>query len=141
MTSQSAEDEITNLWRREKIFNFEIMRIQKSFNKFQLSTMSDSSLLSSEASLSFSDSLDSFSNFDKLKPYDFGPTISDSGNTEGEVSSSTMQTKRAEKERKGNLDWCLCGKCKAMSTNIKSLCCREKNEVSDEILNGKFFHF
>ena len=141
MTSQSAEDEITNSWRREKIFNFAIIRIQKSFNKFQLSTMSDSSLLSSEASLSFSDSLDSFSNFDKLKPYDFGPTISDNGNTEGEVSSSTMQTKRAEKERKGNLDWCLCGKCKAMSTNIKSLCCRERNEVSDEILNGKFFHF
>ena len=103
--------------------------------------MSDSSLLSSEASLSFSDSLDSFSNFDKLKPYDFGPTISDNGNTEGEVSSSTMQTKRAEKERKGNLDWCLCGKCKAMSTNTKRLCCRQKNEVSDEILNGKFFHF
>ena len=97
MTSQSAEDEITNLWRREKIFNFEIIRIQKSFNKFQLSTMSDSSLLSSEASLSFSDSLDSFSNFDKLKPYDFEPTVSDNGNTDEEVSSSAMQTKRAEK--------------------------------------------
>ena len=52
-----------------------------------------------------------------------------------------MQTKEAEKERKGNLDWCLCGKCKAMSTNTDSLCCREKNEVLDEILKANFLHF
>ena len=52
-----------------------------------------------------------------------------------------MQTKRAEKERKGDLDCCLCGKCKAMSTNAESLCCRKKNEVSDEILNGNFLYF
>ena len=103
--------------------------------------MSDSSLLSNEASLSSSDSLDSFSNFVKLKPYDFEPTVSDNENTDGEVSSSAMQTKEAEKERKGNLDWCLCGKCKAMSTNAESLRCREKNELSDEILNGNFLHF
>ena len=52
--------------------------------------MSDSSLLSNEASLSSSDSLDSFSNFVKLKPYDFEPTVSDNENTDGEVSSSAM---------------------------------------------------
>ena len=52
--------------------------------------MSDSSLLSSEASLSSSDSFDSFSNFDKLKPYDFEPTASDNDNTYKEVSSSAM---------------------------------------------------
>ena len=73
--------------------------------------MSDSCLLSSEATLSSSDSIDSFSNFDKLKSYHFEPTISDNENKDGEVTSSAMQTKGAEKERKGNLDWCLCGKC------------------------------
>ena len=52
-----------------------------------------------------------------------------------------MQTKGAEKEQKGNLDWCLCGKCNAMSTNDESLCCRGKNEVQDEILSGNFLHF
>ena len=52
--------------------------------------MSDSSLLSNEASLSSSDSLDSFSNFVKLKPHDFEPTVSDNENTDGEVSSSAM---------------------------------------------------
>ena len=50
-----------------------------------------------------------------------------------------MQKKRAEKERKRNLDCCLCEKCKAMSTNAETLCYREKNEVSDEILNGNLF--
>ena len=95
---------------------------------------------SSEASLSSSNSLDSFPNFDKLKPYAFEPTVNDNENTDGEVSSSTMETKKAEKERKGNLDWYLCGKCKFMSINAESLCYREKNEVSDEILNGNFLH-
>ena len=82
-----------------------------------------------------------FSYFDKLKPYDFEPTVSKNENTDGEVSFSTMETKEAEKERKGNLDWCLCGKCKVTSTDVEGLCCHEKNEVSDEILNGNFLHF
>ena len=62
---------------KRKAFNFLIISISKSFSKFQLYIMSDSSLSSSETSLSSSDSLDSFSNFDKLKPYNFEPTISD----------------------------------------------------------------
>ena len=60
--------------------------------------MSDSSMSSSKTSLSSSDSLDSFSNFGKLQQV----TMNES--TDAEVSSSTMQTKEAEKERKGNLD-------------------------------------
>ena len=89
--------------------------------------------------MSSSDSLDSFSHFVILKPYNFEPTVSGSENTDGEVSSSAMQTKEAEKERKGNLDWCLCGKCKAMSTNAESLCCREKIELSVKFLTVTFF--
>ena len=102
--------------------------------------MGDSSLLSNEPSLSSSDSLNGFSNFVKLKPYDFEPTVSDNENTDRKVSSSAMQTKEAEKEQKGHLDWHLCGKCKAMSTNAESLCCYEKKELSDEILNNNFLH-
>ena len=82
--------------------------------------MSGSSLLSD--SLSSSDSLDSFSNFYKLKPYDFESTVSDNENADGEVSFSAMQTKGVEKERKGNLDWCLCGKFNAVSTDAENLC-------------------
>ena len=54
---------------RGKVLKLLIIRIQISFSKLQLTTMSDSSWLSSEASLCSSDSLDSFSNFGKLKPY------------------------------------------------------------------------
>ena len=42
-------------------------------------------------------SLDSFSNFDKLKPYDFERTVSDNENTGGEVRSSTIETKELKK--------------------------------------------
>ena len=69
--------------------------------KSQLPTMSDSSLSSSEASLSSSDSLDSFSNFVKLKPYDLEQTVSDNENTDREFSSSARQTKGAWKRMKG----------------------------------------
>ena len=82
--------------------------------------MSDSSLSSSETSWSSSDSLNTF--LILTKPYDFESTASDNDNTDREVSSSTMQTKKAEKERKRNLDWCLCGKCKAMSTCDDRIC-------------------
>ena len=77
------------MWAREKVFNF----------------------------ASCSDSLDTFSNFVKLKPYNFEATVSDNENTDEEVSCSAMQTKEVEKEQKRNLDSFLCGKCKAMSTS------------------------
>ena len=60
--------------------------------------MSDSSLLPSEASLSNYDSIDSFSNFGKLKPHSFEPTMSDNENTDRKVSSSALETKGAETE-------------------------------------------
>ena len=72
--------------------------------------------------MSSSDLPDSFSNLDKLKPYDFEPTISDNENTDREVSFAAMETKGAEKEGKGDLDWCLCGECATVSTNAESLC-------------------
>ena len=101
--------------------------------------MSDSNLLSSEASLSSSDSLDSFSNFGKLKPYDFEPTVSGIENTDREVSSSAMQTKGAEKEQKGNLDCCLCGKCNTVSTNVQTLCWDFESFEKNEVLMATFF--
>ena len=44
-----------------------------------------------------SDLFDSFSNFDKLKPYGFEPTVSDNENTGEELRFSTMQTKELKK--------------------------------------------
>ena len=62
--------------------------------------MSDSSLLSSEGSLSSSDSPDSFSNFDKLKPYNFKPRVSDNENTDGEVSSQLCKQRKLKKKER-----------------------------------------
>ena len=62
--------------------------------------MSDSSLLSSEASLSSSDSPDSFSNFGKLKPYNFKPRVSDNENTDGEVSSQLCKQRKLKKKER-----------------------------------------
>ena len=42
-------------------------------------------------------SLDSFSNFNKLKPYDFERTVIDNENTAGEAHYSFMQTKELKK--------------------------------------------
>ena len=38
-------------------------------------------------------SFDIFFNFDKIKPNDFEQTVTDNGNTGGEVRSSIIQTK------------------------------------------------
>ena len=101
--------------------------------------MSNSSLLSNEASLSSFDSLDSFSNFIKIKPYNFEPTVSDNENTDREISSSTIQTNEAEKERKGNLDQCLCGKCKTMSTMLRVCAAVRKINSRMKFLMVTFF--
>ena len=61
--------------------------------------MSDFSLLSDEAFLSSSDSLGSFSNFIKLKPYDFEPTVSDNENTERLVLQLCKQRMLKKNER------------------------------------------
>ena len=42
------------------------------------------------------------------------PIVSNNENRDGEVRSSAMQTKRAEKKRKEGIDCCLCGKCLPM---------------------------
>ena len=65
---------------------------------FQLPAMSNFSLLSSEASLSSSDSLDSFSDFGKLEPYDFESTVSDNRRRS---QFSSYANKRSWKRMKG----------------------------------------
>ena len=59
--------------------------------------MGDSILSSSETSLRSSDSIDSFSKFNKLKPYEFEPIVSDNKSIGGEISSLTMQAKELRK--------------------------------------------
>ena len=32
--------------------------------------------------------------------------------------------------------WCVCGKCRPMQTFTESLCCRDTNEVPDDLFEG-----
>ena len=59
----------------------------------------------------------SFNYLEKLKPYDFGPTISGDDTTDEEVSGLTNEVLETPKERKRNLHWCHCGKYKVIFIN------------------------
>ena len=83
---------------------------------------------------SFSDSSDTVSDISlpdvtKLKPYDFEPEASSSEDDNIDISNE-------EKSRIGNVDWCVCGKCRPMQTFTESLCCRDTNEVPDDLFEG-----
>ena len=39
--------------------------------------------------------------------------------------------------RIGKIDWCVCSKtCEAMMTETESQCCKEGNDISDELFKG-----
>ena len=75
-----------------------------------------------------------------LKPYKYEPSskprkdfISNSENDEdSDVSSDSNQ----EHSRKGNTNWCACGHCRAMETEIESFCCTDTNKVPDNYFDG-----
>ena len=70
-----------------------------------------------------------------LKPFDFEPEYSDSGEEE-ELEQQETRTEEATTDRVGTNDWCVCGACKAMQTEAESLCCRDTNEISEEFFEG-----
>ena len=58
-----------------------------------------------------------------IQPYQFEPLL--------QVRNMQMQDNAENtimpnvQNRMGNIDWCLCGSCKAMDTNDESRCCKE----------------
>ena len=75
-----------------------------------------------------------------LKPYIYEPScqprkdfISNSENDEdSDVSSDSNQ----EHSRKGYTNWCACGHCRAMETEIENFCCRDTNKALDNYFEG-----
>ena len=66
-----------------------------------------------------------------LKGYDFEPEcdprpVSPSSDEEEDETNSADS-------RIGNRDWCVCGKCEAMENSIESLCCKDTNEVPEDL--------
>ena len=69
----------------------------------------------------------------KLKPYDFEPLASD---TASDSDSSDHANYSITSPRVGNVEWCQCGNCKAMDTEVESLCCAEASEIPEEFFEG-----
>ena len=67
-----------------------------------------------------------------LRPYDFEPQQSHP--TQIDINGSAEGSSQT---RKGNTDWCKCGKCRSMETKDESKCCREDGEVPEFYCNGK----
>ena len=68
-----------------------------------------------------------------LQPYAFEPLprISDAQIGDGD-------TEHAAPTRKGNTNWCSCGKCRAMDTEEESLCCRKTEKFLSTILKENY---
>ena len=83
---------------------------------------------------------DSLPDANLLKPFDFEPACPLRHDISMSSSSSSVSSDEYNREnisRAGKTDWCLCGKCRAMETDIESLCCCETNEVPDDYFEGK----
>ena len=96
--------------------------------------MSSNSSFSDNSNSSDSVSDISLPDVTKLKPYDFEPEASSS--EEDNIDISNDDSSDEEKSRIGNVDWCVCGKCRPMQTFTESLCCRDTNEVPDDLFEG-----
>ena len=114
-------------------FTYRNIWLNVTYKKLQLHAVSDSSLPSSATSLIFSNSPDSFSSFDKLEPYDLDSTGSGTEDTDGKVSSSTIE--------KENIDWCLCVKNARPCLPILIVCAALGKMKSHEIFYSNFLHF
>ena len=96
----------------------------------------------SQSSLSSeSDSLNEelCSDFSKLKPYSFEPIISSDEDEDPPIVTTFMEEKVVENSRVGNVDWCLCNCCKPMDSEVESFCCKETNELPEELFEGKLY--
>ena len=47
------------------------------------------------------------------------------------IFSDFSSDNNKELSRKGNTNWCACGHCQAMETEIENFCCRDTNEAPD----------
>ena len=74
-----------------------------------------------------------------LKPYNYEPSHQPRkdfiSNSENDKDSDVSSDSNQEHSRKGNTDWCACGYCCAMETEIESFCCRELLIITLKVLN------
>lgn len=67
-----------------------------------------------------------------VEPFQFEPQRQ--GDSEEEISQPEgNEDPRQEEARVGNNEWCQCGNCLPMSTEIESVCCKELNFIAAAI--------
>ena len=96
---------------------------------------------SNEDSLSSESDNDSFTDINKLKPYDLESEIASSelsSTNSGHDISSSSDSEKDDDSRIGNTSWCFCGgECLPVSTYAESLCCLDTNEIPDDYFECK----
>ena len=92
---------------------------------------------SSDSDVSFNEEFSLFEDFSKLSPFNFEPLDDDEYYKAAEDSEV-----KAKRPRLNNLNWCDCGGCAMMKTEIECVCCCELNGISEEKFEGmKYFKF
>lgn len=67
-----------------------------------------------------------------LKPFQFEPMYA-----VGEKIVRGEKSNQSERVRVGNTEWCLCGNCRPMQSEIESLCCQENESgINDDHFQG-----
>ncbi|XP_068690933.1 P2X purinoceptor 7-like [Montipora foliosa] len=70
-----------------------------------------------------------------VEPYQFEPilTESDRESCDDDSTNSDNGGYDLNEDRIGQVDWCICGNCLAMTTGRESVCCREHQKSCDKI--------
>lgn len=84
-----------------------------------------------EMSCSSESEIDDFDvNVNDLQPYSFEPPAEPGQNI-------TTNEQTGQSLRKDNTNWCSCGNCQKMDTEVECKCCRDSDEVPDDYFGGK----
>ena len=83
-------------------------------------------------------SSDDIADVSTLRPFNFEPVMSKEEQEKLIISSSSSSDESENDDsRIGNNEWCLCGgHCRPMQSYTESLCCRDTNEIPDEMFEG-----
>ena len=102
--------------------------------------MSRSLYMDSDSDSSSTEEHAGFNDPSKLVPYSFEPLVTSSDNDE-ESEAEHESEDPSNSSRVGNTEWCQCSQCKLTDTYIECLCCREADEIHEDLFEGKQYTY